>query len=304
MRAALFRLDVPLDFVKLWLPQCPPNPNVLPGDIEPGRNLAIHFLASKVEEVIKNEGDVIGWEPDHNVVGPIAANAEQSVLRLIPVILPVDENQGGSYRLVLEHGNFGIHNMSVTEANTRIVTSVHARETGHIVPASCSVRSTNEHWDRLGNKRRRLSLLVRNAYEHARHYFRVTHFYLAPHPKLNVTLILNERAPQYIPAIEAGKDARYVWFAFNTWREEILKSTLGKLRSWADRRWQELVVHSYFRSWGIKSPASAYRQVRNEASPRSCQTLRCKTAPQFEYQFRIPAVSHPIGLCMYYAYPE
>ena len=132
MRAALFRFEVPLDFAKSWLPQRPPNPKVLTNDIEPTRDFAVGFLSSKVNEMIKNEGDMIGWESDHNVVGPIAAKAKKSLLRLIPLIFPI----GDFYRLVLEHGDFGIHNMTITDASA--VTSLFDWETGHIVPAILS----------------------------------------------------------------------------------------------------------------------------------------------------------------------
>ena len=86
---------------------------------------------------------MIGWESDDNVVGPIAAAAKQSLLRLIPDFLPFEDrnhNQSLLYRLVLEHGDFGVHNMSI-KMNTDgqpIMTSVFDWETAHIVPAILS----------------------------------------------------------------------------------------------------------------------------------------------------------------------
>ncbi|KAL8313335.1 hypothetical protein RB597_006010 [Gaeumannomyces tritici] len=62
----------------------------------------------------------------------------KSLLRLIPRIIP----EGASlYRLVLEHGDFGIHNMTITtDAATSgpLVTPLFDWETGHIVPATLS----------------------------------------------------------------------------------------------------------------------------------------------------------------------
>lgn len=83
---------------------------------------------------------MIGWEDDDNTVGPIAAAAKQSLLRLIPHIMPRDGDQTSLYRLVLEHGDFGIHNMSITiDANGQpLVTSLYDWETGCIVPAILS----------------------------------------------------------------------------------------------------------------------------------------------------------------------
>jgi len=83
---------------------------------------------------------MIGWESDNNTVGPIAAAAKQSLLRLIPHIMPTDSDQTPLYRLVLDHGDFGIHNMSITmDANGQpLVTSLYDWETGCIVPAILS----------------------------------------------------------------------------------------------------------------------------------------------------------------------
>ena len=83
---------------------------------------------------------MIGWESDNVTVGPIAAAAKQSLLRLIPHIMPIHSDQASLYRLVLEHGDFGIHNMLITmDANGQpVVTSLYDWETGCIVPAILS----------------------------------------------------------------------------------------------------------------------------------------------------------------------
>ena len=54
---------------------------------------------------------MIGWEDDDTTVGPVAAAAKQSLLQLIPHIIPVDYDGKYFYRLVLEHGDLGIHNV-------------------------------------------------------------------------------------------------------------------------------------------------------------------------------------------------
>lgn len=83
---------------------------------------------------------MIGWEDDNNIVGPIAAAAKQSLLRLVPYILPPENDQKALYRLVLEHGDYGIHNMSITmdAKGQPLVTSLYDWETGCIVPAILS----------------------------------------------------------------------------------------------------------------------------------------------------------------------
>lgn len=54
--------------------------------------------------------------------------------------MPTDGDQSTLYRLVLEHGDFGIHNMSITmdEKGQPLVTSLYDWETGCIVPAILS----------------------------------------------------------------------------------------------------------------------------------------------------------------------
>lgn len=83
---------------------------------------------------------MIGWDSDNNTVGPVAAAAKQSLLRLIPHILPLNCDQDSMYRLILEHDDFGIHNMSITTDTDgqALVTSLYDWETGCIVPAILS----------------------------------------------------------------------------------------------------------------------------------------------------------------------
>lgn len=68
-----------------------------------------------------------------------------SYIRLLRCILPVDSDKASLYRLVLEHGDFGIHNMSITlDANSRpLVTFVYDWETGHH-PACYLIPSVDE----------------------------------------------------------------------------------------------------------------------------------------------------------------
>ena len=54
--------------------------------------------------------------------------------------MPADGDQGSLYRLVLDHGDFGIHNMSIAldVDGQSLVTSLYDRETGCIVWAILS----------------------------------------------------------------------------------------------------------------------------------------------------------------------
>ena len=62
--------------------------------------------------------------------------AKKTLLEAVPHLLP-EHNSGVLYRLVLEHGDFGIHNTSVTkdDQGKPLVTSLYDWETACIVPA-------------------------------------------------------------------------------------------------------------------------------------------------------------------------
>ncbi|KAJ4307449.1 hypothetical protein N0V84_012723 [Fusarium piperis] len=141
IRASLFNFQLPLDFAAVWLRErlFEQKPKSLPVPVAPTREFCVALFTAKIEATIGNIGDMIGWEEDNNTVGPIAAAAKQQLLHLIPHILP-EGDQTCLYRLVLDHGDFGVHNMSITmDADDRLlVTSVYDWETGCIVPALLS----------------------------------------------------------------------------------------------------------------------------------------------------------------------
>lgn len=144
MRASLFNYEIPFTFVFTWFRKrlFEPAPEPLPTFISPTREFCVTLLQYKVEATIGEVGDMIGWESDNEVVGPIAAACKQSLLRLIPHILPSEDAEEGQslYRLVFEHGDFGIHNMSITTGTDGkpLITSLYDWETGCIVPALLS----------------------------------------------------------------------------------------------------------------------------------------------------------------------
>ncbi|KAK4185042.1 hypothetical protein QBC35DRAFT_517184 [Podospora australis] len=118
IRAALFRYDPPQDFAAEYFLErlFKFKPDTLSMPVAPTREFWMYVLESKIKATIRSEGDMIGWEDDNETVGPAALAAKQALLRAIPCILPVDTATvpGESlYRLVLEHGDFGIHNTSI-----------------------------------------------------------------------------------------------------------------------------------------------------------------------------------------------
>jgi hypothetical protein len=141
IRAALFNFNLPLEYATKFLHNrlFDFKPKSFTKAVQPTREFWLHVFKSKIEATIKNEGDVIGWEDDEEIVGPIAFAAKRSLLRALPHLMP-PENAQSLYRLVLEHGDFGIHNTSITkDVNDKVrVTSLYDWETGCIVPALLS----------------------------------------------------------------------------------------------------------------------------------------------------------------------
>lgn len=135
IRAALFNFNVPHDISTTWLRErlFEQRPDTILVPVAPTREFCMALFTSKVEATIRNIGDMIGWPSDNVVVGPLAAAAKVSLLRFIPYMLPPDDPN--LYRIVLEHGDFGIHNM--TAQGSRI-TSLFDWETGCLCPAILS----------------------------------------------------------------------------------------------------------------------------------------------------------------------
>jgi hypothetical protein len=138
MCASLFQYDLPLSFATKWLHDrlFEQKPDSFPMPVSPTRDFTLMLFTTKINATIRNIGDMIGWESDNNTVGPIAFAAKRSLLQFIPHMLPEDSDDL-FYRLVLEHGDFGIHNMSITANSTDrpLITSLYDWEMGSIVPA-------------------------------------------------------------------------------------------------------------------------------------------------------------------------
>lgn len=142
VRAALFSYKLPLDFASLWilLQHFQQKHSELAVPVASTRDFCLELFRSKIEATIRNPGEMIGWEDDNEVVGPKASAAKESLLRLIPHILPAENEPLDLYRLVLDHGDVGTHNMLVDlpdEGELR-VTSLFDWKTGCIVPALLS----------------------------------------------------------------------------------------------------------------------------------------------------------------------
>lgn len=108
--------------------------------VAPTREFWIYVFRAKIEATIQNIGDMIGWESDNEVVGPIAVAAKESLLRAIPFILPQEHGSTSLYRFVLEHEDYGVHNMLIERSGQTgpKITSLFDWETACIWPALLS----------------------------------------------------------------------------------------------------------------------------------------------------------------------
>lgn len=239
IRASLFDFTLPLELASTWLRErlFEQKPASLPIPVAPTRQFCIALFKVKVQATIRNPGEMIGWESDHNVVGPIAAAAKQSLLRLIPHIMPVDTDL---YRLVLEHGDFGIHNMSIAinAEGQPLITSLFDWETACIVPAMLSDPLMTVAVDLVTDENANPSItrITDDATpdDRAKYMIWSQQYFTA----------LFDQARNYKYAIKAGKDARHLWFALREWRGDDPEEYFGALEAWAERRMKELGVIS------------------------------------------------------------
>ncbi|XWW98375.1 hypothetical protein V2A60_006375 [Cordyceps javanica] len=242
IRASLFNYEVPLDFAADWFLKrlFEQKPESLPTPVAPTREFCVALFTAKIEATIRNLGDPIAWEDDNEFVGPVAAAAKQSLLRLIPHIMPADGDQASLYRLVLDHGDFGIHNMSITmdPEGKPLVTSLYDWETGCIAPAILSDPLMAVSVDLVADENAMPSITRvpsdASSSERAQYMMHTKHYFEA----------LFNQAPNYERAIQAGKDARHLWFALRDWRGADPEGFFGSLGSWAETRMKDLGVTS------------------------------------------------------------
>lgn len=236
IRAALFNFNPQPEFAAGWLLArlFEHKPKSLPVPVTPTQDFCIALFTSKIHATIKNLGDMIAWESDNETVGPIAVSAKQSLLRLIPHIFPQETAPKPTlYRLVLDHGDFGIHNMCI-ETDGCTITSVFDWETACIVPALLSDPLMAVEVDLVADKDAAPSITrvsEDTTSEDREEYMNWATQYFD---------VLYKNSPDYKTAIQAGRDARHLWFALRDWRGDDPEGYFGALGTWADTRLREL----------------------------------------------------------------
>ncbi|KAG6004954.1 hypothetical protein E4U54_000445 [Claviceps lovelessii] len=240
IRASLYNFQVPDAFASAWLHKrvFEQKPESFPIPVAPTRDFCVTLFTSKIQATIRNMGDMIGWESDNNKVGPVAAAAKQSLLRLIPHIIPAINDESILYRFVIDHGDFGVHNMSVAidTNNQPLATSLYDWENGCIVPAILSdpLMAVTVDFvadgDALPAVTRLPRVMTVDDMEQMATWSRLYYNALFLH------------APHFEHTIKMGKDARHLWFALRDWRGDNPEDYFGALGSWAEKRMGELSV--------------------------------------------------------------
>ncbi|KAH0586785.1 hypothetical protein H2248_005636 [Termitomyces sp. 'cryptogamus'] len=189
IRALLFEFNPPSDFaVERFLDRLfEHKPESLPAPVAPTRELWLAILISKIDAAIGNVDVIIEWEDDNATIGPIAAKAKESLLRLVHHILPADNEKSSFYRMVSDHGDFGIH-MSIKLDNHLLHRFMTGKWDENAAPAMTRIDEDAKEYRE-------------ECMSWSRQYFKA----------------LFHEAAGYEHAIKAGKDVRHFWFALRDW---------------------------------------------------------------------------------------
>ncbi|KAG6810278.1 hypothetical protein H0H92_012607 [Tricholoma furcatifolium] len=247
IRAALFNFNPPQDFIAhyfldrlYW-----PKPKRLNISVAPTRRFWIHVLESQLKATIKERGYM--YDHADQIVGPRAVAAKKSLLRLIPYIMPPDDDPS-LYRFVLEHGDFGLHNMSITEDKDRkpLITSLYDWELSYFAPAIFSdpqmstwgIRlMADEHGNPTVFRGVNASADEEPSQERRTEYTPYSIQYLK---RVGLIQAVFDGAPEYKRAIQSGKDARRIWIALRDLYDQDMEVYFGELGEWAESRLKEL----------------------------------------------------------------
>lgn len=97
-------------------------------------------MTAKIDATVGQRAREVDPLAGYHLMTPSLETARKALLRLVPLVLPKSTfwlKESTMYRFVLDHGDFGVHNMTVamdTQGQPR-VTSVYDWEGGSIVPA-------------------------------------------------------------------------------------------------------------------------------------------------------------------------
>jgi hypothetical protein len=140
--ATLFKFPLPADFVSTWLLDrvFGSELDLCPLAIQPTREFCMALLAARIECAFRRCHRHFASRLDYNSANALLSAARDSLLRLVPRVLPRTRkglDEATLYHFVLDHGDFGIHNMTIAKdaQDNPNISSVYDWEAGTIVPA-------------------------------------------------------------------------------------------------------------------------------------------------------------------------
>ncbi|KAG9257194.1 uncharacterized protein F5Z01DRAFT_696657 [Emericellopsis atlantica] len=227
-----------------------------PISVQPSREFCIALLTAKIEATLGHRGRDIDLDKGFHAHKPELEAAREALLRLVPRVLPRSTTRLSEeklYRFVLDHGDFGVHNMTIDKDDTGqpYVTSVYDWEGGSVVPAILSEPKMVTTVDLVIDGRGKPSISrwgdgdtpdkMAQYRRWTKHYYKVCTV-LESLFKANFLLkVLFAEAPDYKRIIHAGLDARRIWFGL---RDDQAASHpdahFAQLGDWARKRNREL----------------------------------------------------------------
>ncbi|PNY29795.1 Uncharacterized protein TCAP_00295, partial [Tolypocladium capitatum] len=239
--ATLFKFPLPADYVSAWLVD-----RIFGSELDlclltmqPTREFCMALLAARIECTFRRCHCRFASRLDYSSASALLSAARDSLLRLVPRVLPrmrkgLDE--ATLYHFVLDHGDFGIHNMTVAKdaQDNPYISSVYDWEAGAIVPALFSEPKMVVTADLVVDEDGEPSVSrwgdgdgMQKMAEYvawSREYYKA----------------LFAEVPEYRLAIKAGRDARHIWFALRDCENEDEAKHLAQLGAWADAKLAEL----------------------------------------------------------------
>ncbi|KAM4057244.1 3-hydroxybutyryl-CoA dehydratase [Hirsutella rhossiliensis] len=230
--ATLFQYRLPAEYASTWLPVRITEHQqnyVSQREVTPTRDFCASLLHTRIEAALSR----LALRLPH--LAPRALLVRQDLDWLVPRVLPQAGNglsETALYRFVLDHGDFGIHNMTIaTDDHGRpYITSVYDWEAASIVPALLSEPKMVVTADLVVNDEGEPAISRwgdGDSISHMGEYLEWSNEYYKE---------LFRQSPEYRGVIMASGDARRIWFAMREFEVEDHRQRLVWLSGWARRK--------------------------------------------------------------------
>lgn len=206
--------------------------------ILPTREFWLAEISWRICHLIRNLGHRIGWESDNDFVTAPVLESKATILEALSYIMPPELPDNSLYRFVLEHEDYGLHNILAEEQEddgVPRITALFDWDTACIWPALLSnplvkLPGIEVTVDKDGNPALSYFSNIEKV-EDLEKYGNWARRYVED---------LFTFSPQYKTAILAGKDIRHLWYALKDWRGKDSVDFFGGLAGWAKGRMEAI----------------------------------------------------------------